>query len=275
MNTFKSVLFAGIIISILFLVWGNNSKNSPQPSSPRLEPSQFPSQQDELIQRIALLESQFELEKTNTAELESRLQQLENATNSIKSGTPDLSLEQDEPVDDRPSTSRRTNEEVTQQLITANIPLDTIQSIQDKIGQNRLDMLALRDKATRENWINTLEYSEKVHELSDPVRGIRDEFGDETYDAYLYASGRSNRVLVQQVYRGSAAETAGIQSGDIILSYATIRIFTMNDLRQATVQGVSGETVLVEISRNGSPFATTVPRGPLGISMNVTTQPSG
>lgn len=41
----------------------------------------------------------------------------------------------------------------------------------------------------------------------------------------------------------------------------------MRDLKQATVGGVSGESVLIEWQRDGVHMNTIVPRGPLGVEM--------
>lgn len=154
-------------------------------------------------------------------------------------------------------------------LLNSNIPLDTIQRIEQQIGQNRLARLQLRDQAIREDWIDSPEYFEKEQQLPGATDGIREQFGDRIFDQYLYASGRPNRVLVREVYSGTAANDAGIEPGDIILSYASQSIFSMGDLQQATTEGNSGESVLIEVLRDDLPFSTSAPRGPLGISMTI------
>ena len=270
-----STLYAFIAIAALFYIW--NDSNIEPVSSGSSNNQAHPDQsldRKNLEKRIISLEADLEFEREQRALFEQRLSQLENTqvSDSISTLQPE-STKESAVIENRRRISFNSKSETEQKLIAANIPLDTIQRIQNHIGENRLAMLNLRDQAIRENWINTLEYSEKMGALSDPVRGIRDKFGDEVYDNYLYASGRNNRVTAQQVYQNSAAATAGIQPGDIILNYANTKIFSMSDLRQTTVLGESGETVLVELLRDGEPVTTTVPRGPLGISMNVTNQP--
>lgn len=208
-------------------------------------------------------------------DFEQRLEHLEKKLALDKPQVPQPVLEPAKDPAQSSTSSQPARQNFEQRLIAANIPVDTIQRIQDRISENRLAVLNLRDKASRENWIDTQEYNEKAHQLNNTSSGIREEFGEETYDAYLYASGRPNRVTVQQVYNGSAAQTAGIQPDDIIDSYASKKIYTMNELRQATIQGVPGETVLVELIRDGAPVSTSVPRGPLGISMNITSLAPG
>lgn len=96
---------------------------------------------------------------------------------------------------------------------------------------------------------------------------LRDELGDDSYDRYLFASGRSNRVRVRQVMQGSAAEQAGLSNGDIVISYANERIFTFDDLRRASYEGQLGESVLLEVRRaDGNVSQMVMPRGPLGLT---------
>ena len=69
---------------------------------------------------------------------------------------------------------------------------------------------------------------------------------------------------------GSAAEEAGIQKGDIVLSYDDNRMFTWTELKDATSQGELGEYVSISIYRNGEIFSFSVPRGPLGMQLGAT-----
>ena len=91
---------------------------------------------------------------------------------------------------------------------------------------------------------------------------------DEAYARYLYAVGRPNQVTVQRVLSGSAAETAGLRPGDVLLGYQGERVFAASDLRRATQAGDAGDTVTLEVLRDGQRIQAYVPRGPLGISMS-------
>ncbi len=66
---------------------------------------------------------------------------------------------------------------------------------------------------------------------------------------------------------GSAAEQAGIQKGDIVLSYNDNRMFTWQELKGATSEGQLGEYVTLSIYRNGQVYSFSVPRGPLGTQL--------
>ena len=69
---------------------------------------------------------------------------------------------------------------------------------------------------------------------------------------------------------GSAAEQAGIQDGDIVLSYDNSRMFNWTELKDATAEGQLGEYVSISIYRNGEIFSFSVPRGPLGMQLGAT-----
>lgn len=97
-------------------------------------------------------------------------------------------------------------------------------------------------------------------------RALREELGDQAYERYLEANGRSTRVAIASVLESSPAQAAGLRAGDEIVSYDGQRVFGMFDLTEATKQGEPGENVVVDIVRDGMPMQVVMPRGPLGIS---------
>jgi hypothetical protein len=99
-----------------------------------------------------------------------------------------------------------------------------------------------------------------------PEQALRDELGDADYERYLNALGRGTRVAVRGVLASSPAEKAGLAPGDEITSYDGRRIFDVGDLTRLTYEGRAGETVALDIVRNGEPMQIYVPRGPLGIT---------
>jgi S1-C subfamily serine protease len=96
-------------------------------------------------------------------------------------------------------------------------------------------------------------------------RTLRADLGDADYERYLQAQGRPTNVAVQNVLTGSPAEKAGFQPGDRIVSYGGQRVFDIADLTGLTLQGTPGESVPVDVLRNGSPVQLVLPRGPIGI----------
>jgi hypothetical protein len=154
-------------------------------------------------------------------------------------------------------------------LMAAGIQAAVAEAIREQIAAYRLAMLNLQDRAQREGWQRSQRYANELRKLINPTLGVREQFGDNVYDRYLYADGKPNRVLAAEVYPDSMAAAAGIQRGDLIMSYAAENIYNMSDLKRATSEGLRGESVLVEVERGGEQFAITVPRGPLGIEMNM------
>ncbi len=128
--------------------------------------------------------------------------------------------------------------------------------------------LYLRDQAEREGWIRTPRYFEALQEIRSGLESIRDEMDDEAYARYLYAVGRPNQVTVQRVLSGSAAESAGLRPGDVLIGYQGERVYAASDVRRATQAGDAGDTVTLEVLRDGQRIQAYVPRGPLGISMS-------
>lgn len=100
----------------------------------------------------------------------------------------------------------------------------------------------------------------------DAQRALRGELGDADYERYLRGTGRPTEVQVLDVLASSAAERAGLQPGDQIVSYAGARVFDMRELNAMTREGGSGETVSMEVLRNGQTVQLQVPRGALGVA---------
>jgi len=104
----------------------------------------------------------------------------------------------------------------------------------------------------------------------DPIFGtdvkLHAELGDAEFEQYLTALGRPTTVNVFGVMAGSPAEQAGIQAGDQLVSYAGSRVFDITEVNPLTMAGTPGESVVVEVQRDGQTLPLLVPRGPLGIS---------
>ena len=94
------------------------------------------------------------------------------------------------------------------------------------------------------------------------------QLSEAEYDSYLYASGQTNRVAVTSVLESAPAATAGIEPGDHIIRYDNQPIYNWRELREATSNGQIGETIAVEIDRDGDIVELYLARGPLGIRMN-------
>jgi hypothetical protein len=137
-------------------------------------------------------------------------------------------------------------------------------------SQSRLEMqrLELRDRASREGWLNSDRFRKQLGELEGSVEALRAQIGDDSYDRFLYLTGQPNRVVIASVIEESPAQLAGVQAGDIVLDYADSRVFSFTELRDATRVGESGESVLVRVQRKGETLELLVPRGPLGVRLD-------
>jgi S1-C subfamily serine protease len=138
-------------------------------------------------------------------------------------------------------------------------------------GQNELERLELRDRALREGWLGTDRYRDELRAIGDERLSLRDELGEDVYDRYLFAAGENNRIRIEGVIAGSVAEEAGFSPGDTIETYDGKRVFTFAELRNATSEGERDELVSLEIRRaDGSVVEFLVPRGPLGVRLDLT-----
>lgn len=99
-----------------------------------------------------------------------------------------------------------------------------------------------------------------------PASVLRAEIGDPQYEQYLQANGRPTEVSVGNVLESSPGQRAGLQPGDQIVRYDGNRVFDVSDLNQQTMLGEPGESVVVDIRRDGIPMQLVMPRGPIGVS---------
>jgi len=95
---------------------------------------------------------------------------------------------------------------------------------------------------------------------------LRTELGDGDYERYRDALGLPAAIGIGSVLASSPAERAGLQSGDEIVSYGGQRVFDMDELNGLTIEGQPGETVAVDVLRDGQPIQLYLPRGPIGIT---------
>lgn len=147
--------------------------------------------------------------------------------------------------------------------------MDSVQASQLKAFFEQLEMerLYLRDQAAREGW-DRARLRDEFRQLDDKEESLRDQLGESAYDAYLYASGQSNRVAVTSVLASAQAGQAGIEAGDHILRYDNQRVYNWRDLRTATTSGDISDVIEVEVDRDGETLQFYLARGPLGIRMD-------
>jgi membrane-associated protease RseP (regulator of RpoE activity) len=151
-------------------------------------------------------------------------------------------------------------------LAAAGLPERDVAELHDLFEEVELDRLYLQNQAQREGWPRG-RLATELAALDERLLSVRKDYGEEAYDWFLYAAGRSNRVVVEGVLGGSAAAEAGLRTGDVILSYDGERIFKPGTLVEGTLAGRLNETVEVVVLRGGERVEVTVPRGPLGLRL--------
>lgn len=97
-------------------------------------------------------------------------------------------------------------------------------------------------------------------------RSLRGELGDLEYEQYLRALNRPTSVAVIEVLASSPGERAGLKPGDEVVAYNGERVFDIRDLNELTLEGTAGQSVVIEVRRDGQQVQLVMPRGPLGIT---------
>ncbi len=131
-------------------------------------------------------------------------------------------------------------------------------------------LLELESRAQYDAMLANYEAQRSGKPLSDNLGSaqaiVRERLGDEEYERYLIAQGQPTAVQVLTVLKGSPGSSAGLLPGDEIIRYNGQRTFNMNDLRDLTYAGEQGDTVVVDITRDGVPMQLSLPIGPIGMN---------
>ena len=222
--------------------------------------------------KVAFLTELLTEEVSKRRQLERRLAALQDQVGQLETAIADrtsqLSSEQKTDNDGQTEAAKEPEKVSEDRFLAAGFdPVSTAQ-LKKRASEIEMERLYLRHRARREGWLRTPEYYEAVRELR---QGMKEELGENAYDRFLFASERSNRLLVDSVMESSPAEQTGLQPGDIIFRYDGSRVFSYRDLRDATTRGEMGETVPVEIRRGGEVLEVDLPRGPLGVRLDRTT----
>jgi hypothetical protein len=142
------------------------------------------------------------------------------------------------------------------------------QLIAEGFAPDRAEWLVRRTEELRMQALQAQYDAQRNGRPVDPAAGmqsLRTELGDADYERYLKASGRPSAVPVREVLASSPAERSGLQPGDEIVAYAGKRVFDMRELNELTLEGTPGESVVVDVRRDGQNVQLVMPRGPIGI----------
>ena len=218
--------------------------------------------------RLNYLESELALVKQQLHEVNQTLQQL--AASSETEANTSRHEQSNSGYRNRYASVLRQRLYNLDNLIRGGIDPALAEDIVRRKNSIELQRLALQDRATRDGYLNTPRYYDELAEINKQDISLREELGDDRYDEYLYNSKQNNRIRISSVMLGSAAEQAGIEKGDIVLSYDNQRMFSWQELKDATSEGELGEYVAINIYRQGEIYSFSVPRGPLGIQLGAT-----
>jgi hypothetical protein len=278
----------GILIGLVLQKPDNDTNHSSDPlpatTAQPVQPQTVAMVQDELKDEIYELTALRELVQKEVqariqlqaqlTEVTARLASLENSQaaeptdNQQPSGTTIVRTTNNRQGINRPGWIN------AQALLDAGLDETQANKIRAVYEDVEMQRLYLRDRAVREGWIGDERYRQEREQLDARLESLRDELTEKEYDAYLFATGRPNRVIIQSTLSTSPARDAGIKTGDNVIRYNNIRVYTWADLRNATTQCPTESMVEVELERNGQRQRIFVPCGPLGVRLdNTSMQP--
>jgi hypothetical protein len=135
--------------------------------------------------------------------------------------------------------------------------------------QDRIDWLDRRveelQMEARRSQADELDPLEIMMHATEPHSLLRPEIGDDEYERYLQAKGLRTTVEISRILASSPAERGGLSEGDEIVSYGGERVFSFLELSSLAAQRNSGESVVVEIRRDGQTMQLTIAGGDMGI----------
>jgi len=154
-------------------------------------------------------------------------------------------------------------DDIVERLIAGGFSPQRAAWVGQRLDELMLDMIEQRNEAMRQSQAGVA-----VPEIgTTPGAKLREDLGDFEYEQYLLALGREPYVNILEVIGGSAAASAGLQAGDRMVYYDGRRVFDFLEITPLTLEGNPGETVVIDILRDGQPIQLAVPRGPLGVRL--------
>ena len=260
-------LSIGIVIGVIM-----QSDSSPSELASRQVKSALPANSDTANPMDSDL---FELNRLLQSEIKARqaLEEKVDALSQQLAAFADIPKAQDTAQPDQTGATQATDAEADdewfkeQALIDSGMSSSQANELKVFFEQQELQRLYLRDQSIRQGW-DRQKYRDEIQALTDEEDALEESLGENAFDAYLYASGQSNRIAVSSVLATAPAGAAGIMPGDHILRYDNQRVYSGFELRQATTSGSDDESVAVEVEREGETIEFYLPRGPLGIRMN-------
>ena len=231
-------------------------------------PSSYFDQSAATEDRVFALEAAVAQERNARLLLEEELQALYDELDQIRSGSDEVSEELDAEVQQQREAMRERAERFragdtaqgrADMLIEAGFSPDRAAWIMQRESELQMDSMQAMFDARQSG-------ERPDRSRLDPDQALRAELGDVEYEQYLEANGRSTSVAVGSVLESSPGQRAGLQSGDQIVGYNGQRVFSYGELSEQTMSATPGQSVVVDIVRDGIPMQVVVDAGPIGIS---------
>ncbi len=231
-------------------------------------PSSYFDQSAATEDRVFALEAAVAQERNARLLLEEELQALYYELDELRSGPDEATEERDaaaelqrEAMRERADRFRAgdTTQGRADMLIKAGFSADRAEWIMQRESELQMDSMQAMFDARQSG-------ERPDRSRLDPDQALRAELGDVEYEQYLEANGRSTAVAVGSVLESSPGQRAGLQSGDQIVGYNGQRVFSYGELSEQTMSATPGQSVVVDIVRDGIPMQVVVDAGPIGIS---------
>ena len=157
----------------------------------------------------------------------------------------------------RGGADQRRERLVIDRLTAAGFPPDRAEWINRRTEELRMQALQEQYDARREG---------RPPAGDSGLTTLRTELGEADYERYRTAMGQPTSVGVADVLASSPAERAGLMPGDEIVAYGGKRVFDVGELNALTLEGTPGESVVLDVRRDGQNVQLVMPRGPIGIT---------
>ena len=274
MNSNNSKLIAGIALAVVVIaaaVWfgstgGDGSARNRETDQPfdALATIERLRSDDRVPKDVVVTLELIRNDVINQAEAQANLQRELAAVQSqlAELVDPEGGFDAQEPTAEDETPQQRS----INRLVDAGFSESDADAIVREADAAALATLDLRFEAERDGWLDSSEYAEQQAALPTVSTFVRDTYGDDAYDRYLFAVDRPNRVVVRNVLMGSAAASAEIAIGDRVIELDGNRVFHNRDINRIMTSD-TGDTVPIIIERDGESIEAVVTRGPLGVNM--------
>ena len=261
------LLAAGLAVAAYML----SASPPAQVEAPGVDPAIYFDQTADVEQRILALEAAVAEERNARQLLEEELSALYAEIDALG----EADREQDLPVEpDAAELQRRARAALVQRSRMDDSTEGRLRRLTEAgFAPDRADWIIKREAELQLAAMQATFEARRAREPLDfldprvnPDAALRAEIGDAEYEQYLTADGRSTTVSVGMVIDSSPGQIAGLRPGDEIVRYNGQRVFNTMELNLQTMQGEPGESVVVDVLRDGVPVQFVLPRGPIGIT---------